>query len=409
MQQFIVGLDIGSHTIKAAVGELKKGGKPSVVRLIKMPSQGMRKGVVDDLTEVAQSLSAVLFEIKKVSKSALKNVFLGIGGPDVKVQTSNGAVAVSRSDSEIYQDDVNRAIQGSQAVTLPPNRMVIHFLVKEYVVDGVRDIRDPLGMTGNRLEVNSLVIDGFAPAIKNATKCVEMLGGGLGNLILSPLASARAILTKRQKDLGVALVDIGFGKTGISIYEENRLLHSAIFPIGSGNVTNDLAIGLKTAVETAEAIKLSFGTALAKEVSVREMVELQKIDSRLRGTVSKKFISDIIEVRLAEIFEFVNNELKTVNKTGRLPAGVVLVGGGAKCPGIVDLARQELKLAAQVGIPDLSELVIPSGELALQAEDPEFACAVGLLLWGSDQSLGKKTQRSSLGNSLRNVFRYFVP
>lgn len=409
MQQFIVGLDIGSHTIKTAVGELKRGGKPSLLRLIKMPSQGMRKGMVDDLTEVAQSLSAVLFEIKKISKAALKNIFLGIGGPDIKVQTSNGAVAVSRSDSEIYQDDVNRAIQGSQAVMLPPNRMVIHFLVKEYVVDGVRDIRDPLGMTGNRLEVNSLVIDGFTPAIKNATKCVEMLGGGLGNLILSPLASARAILTKRQKDLGVALVDIGFGKTGISIYEENRLLHSAIFPIGSGNVTNDLAIGLKTAVETAEAIKLSFGTALAKEVSVREMVELQKIDSRLRGTVSKKFISDIIEVRLAEIFEFVNNELKTVNKTGRLPAGVVLVGGGAKCPGIVDLARQELKLAAQVGVPDFSELVIPSGELALQAEDPEFACAVGLLLWGNDQSLGKKAQRFSVGNSLRNAFRYFVP
>lgn len=409
MQHYIVGLDIGSHAIKAAVGEVKKGGKLSLIHLIKAPSRGIRKGIVDDVTEAAQSLYAVLSEIKGISKLALKNIFLGVGGADTRVQTSTGVVAVSRSDYEIFQDDVNRAVQGSQAVSLPPNRMVVHFLVREYIVDGVRDIRDPLGMIGNRLEVQSLIIDGFAPAIRNLTKCVEMLGGGISGLILTPLADARAVLTNQQKDLGVVLVDIGFGKTGLAVYEENRLVHTAVFPLGSGNVTNDLAIGLKTGVEAAEAIKLSFGMAIAKEVGLRETVDLQKLNPRLKGSFSRKFIADIIEVRLAEILEFVNNELKGIHRAGRLPGGVVIVGGGAKMPGMIELAKQELKLAAQVSIANLSEMNMGPGELAAQAEDPEFACAIGLLLWGSDQVTKRKRMRFSFRNGFRNILRYFIP
>lgn len=410
MQEYIVGLDIGSYAVKAAVGELKKGGKLTLRHLIKAPSMGIRKGMVDDLTEAAQSLHGVLAEVKQVSKLALKNIYLGVGGPDTKIQSSTGVVAVSRSDYEIFQDDVNRVIQSAQAVNLPPNRMVLHFAVKEFIVDGVKDIHDPLGMTGNRLEAQSIIIDGFAPAIKNLTKCVEMLGGGISGLILTPLASARAVLSKQQKDLGVALIDIGFGKTSISVYEENRLVHVAVFPVGSGNVTNDLAIGLKTGVETAESIKLAFGSAIAREVGMRESVDLQKLNPKFKGVVSKKFIVDIIEVRLAEIFEMVQNELKAIGRAGRLPGGVVLVGGGAKMPGVVELAKQELKLAAQVGVGDTRAIEVPpAAEVMEQIEDPEFSGALGLLLWGYDQTASGHKVSISLRMKFRNIFRHFLP
>ncbi len=409
MQNYIVGLDIGSKTIKAAIGEASKDGKLLLIKVLKTPSDGMRKGVVDDTAEVMRSLSGILSEIKKIAKGGVRNIFLGVGSSDVKVQSSLGVVAVSRSDYEIYEDDIQRAIQGSQAINLPPNRMVLHSIVKEFIVDGVRDIRDPIGMIGNRLEVSSLIIDAFEPAVKNLTKCVETLGGGLSGLILSPLASARSVLSKNQKDLGVVLIDIGFGKTGMCVYEEGKLLHAAVFPVGSGNITNDLAIGLKTSVETAEVIKLSFGSALSREIGARESVDLSKIDPQAKGVVAKKFIAEVIEVRLAEIFEMVNNELKAINKSGRLPGGVVLVGGGAKLPGIADLAKQELKLASRVGVPDISSIDVGGGELSLQIEDPEFACPLGLLLWASEkQAESKKVQLRGHG-FLKNIIRYFVP
>lgn len=408
-QNHIVGLDIGSQSIKCVVAEVKRDNKLSLIRVFKMPSGGMRKGKVDDVGEATYAISNALGEIKKISKNALKNVYLGVGSADVKVQSSKGSVAVSRADNEIDQEDINRAIEGSRAVPLPPNRMILHAITKEFIVDGVGDIRDPLEMIGNKLEVNSLIIDSFIPAVKNLTKCTEIAGGGIAGLILGPLASARSVLTKNQRELGVILIDIGFGKTGLSVYEENKLLHTAVFPVGSGNITNDLAIGLKTAISTAETVKLSFGYAIAREVPRRESVELQKIDAKAKGVITKKFISEIIEVRLAEIFEFVNNELKHVNRHANLPAGVVLSGGGAKLPGIVELAKQELRLPAQIGVPDLTSLEIRNAELALQFEDPDYVCALGLLMWGGDKLSRPLGNPSSVKGFLKKIFGNFIP
>jgi len=409
MNNFAVGLDIGSHAIKAIVGEVGRDGGLTIVDVLTVPSSGLRKGIIQDVSDATQALSPIIGEIRKISKAASSNIFLGVGSSDLKVQSSIGVVAVSRADFEIYEDDVNRAIQSAQAVNLAPNRMVLHSIVKEYIVDGVHDIRDPLEMTGNRLEVSSLIIDAFQPVVKNFTKCVEILGGELGGLILTPLADARAVLTKNQKELGVVLIDIGFGKTSMCVYEEGKLLHAAIFPVGSGNVTNDLAIGLKMPIEAAEMVKLSFGSAVAREVGFRDTVELKKIDPRSKGTVTKKFISEIIEVRLAEIFEFVNNELKYIGKSARLPAGAVLVGGGAKIPSIVDLAKQELKMSVQIGVPESSFFRFRNSELAAKVEDPEFVCALGLLLSGHDKALGAKTMQLPMKGFLRKVFRYFAP
>lgn len=390
-QQYITGLDIGTNSLKAVVGELKNDGQLSVVKILKTPSGGMRKGNIDDLSELTRALNIMFGEIKKVSRGAVKDIFINVGGPDTHVQSSRGIVAVSRADYEIHQDDIDRAVQASQAINLPPNRMVLHAITREFIVDNVGDIRDPLGMIGNRLEVNSLIIDAFSPYVKNLTKCVEMAGSTVGGLIFSPLASARAVLSKNQKDLGVVLVDIGFGTTSLCVYEENKLIHAAVFPVGSGNITNDLAIGLKTSVDAAEAVKLTFGSASPKGISGRENIDLKKIDPNARNNVSRRFIADVIEVRLAEIFEFVNNELKLINKSGKLPVGAVLVGGGSKIPGLVDLVKEELSLPAQIGIPEVASLEMPSGELSLQAEDPEFSSAIGLILWGRDRMFNEET------------------
>lgn len=410
MSNYIVGLDIGSNSIKAAVAEVRKNNKLGLVQIFKMPSAGLRRGIVDDLPEATRVVTQVLGEIKKISKSATKNIFLGVGSPDFKVQGGMGMVAVSRADSEIYQDDIDRAVESSQAIKLPLNRMIVHSLINEFVVDGVSGIRDPLGMVGSRLEVNSLIIDAFAPGIKNLTKCVESAGGSISGLIFAPLAASRAVLSKNQKDLGVVLVDIGFGKTGMSVYEEGKLLHSAVFPVGAGNATNDLAIGLKTSISAAESIKLSLGLALAKEAPAREQVDLTKFDPAAKGTALRRHIADIIEVRLAEILEFVNNELKYIGKASRLPAGAVLVGGGSKLPAIVDLTRQELRLNSQVAVPNVSELDVNNPELMLQTEDPEMATVFGLVLSGADRiAEAKPAIGGGVGKFFRRIFGIFTP
>lgn len=408
MPQHIVGLDIGSQNIKTAVAEIKRDNKLNLIRVFKTPCQGMRKGVVDDIAEVTRSINLALNEVKKISTQAVKNIYAAAGSHDVRTQSSRGIVAVSRANYEIYQDDIDRAVEASRAVNLPPNRTILHSLIQEFIVDGVGQLSDPLGMVGNKLEVNSLVIDAFAPAVKNLTKCTEIAGGFVSGLVFGPLAASRSVLSKNQKELGVALVDIGFSKTGVSVFEENKLLHAAVFPIGSGNVTNDLAIGMKSPVSVAELVKLSLGSALAKEVPSRELVDLRKIDPAAKGTIGRRFISEIIEVRLAEIFEFVDNELKKINRSHKLPAGAILVGGGAKLPGLVDLARQELRLAAQVGLPDASLFDLADGQdLVSQIEDPEFAATLGLLLIGADQL--EKSSVNLKGNVFKKILRYFIP
>src|SRR3989344_7867707 len=210
---FILGLDIGSSRIKVAVGEIKKDGQLALSKVFRMPSAGMRKGMVDDIGEATRAINNVLFEVKKEFKLAHKNIFLNTGGVNAKAQTSRGIVAVSRADFEIQKDDIDRAIQASQAISLSSNRMIVHAITKEFVVDGVGEIIDPMGMTGNRLEANSLIIDAFAPAIKNLNKAVETSSGGLSGLIFGPLASASAVLSKNQRQLGVVLLDIGFSTT----------------------------------------------------------------------------------------------------------------------------------------------------------------------------------------------------
>lgn len=402
----IAGLDIGTSTIKVAVAE-DKNGHPNLTGVFREPAVGLRKGTVVDLAEASSAVSRALNEVRKFSPQALKMLYVNIGTHQVKAQHSHGIVAVSRADNEIYQDDVDRVIRASQAVNLAPNRIIVHNVTREYVVDGVGDVIDPLGLSGSRLEVSSLIVDAFAPHVKSLMRVIELSGGRVGGLVLDPLLASRSALSKTQRDLGVVTVDIGCGTTGVSVYEENKLAGVSVFPVGAQNITNDLAVGLKIPVGAAENLKLHYGYAIAKEVNAKETIDLQKFSLESGGVVSRRFVAEIIESRLAEIFEFVNNELKLLEKVGQLAGGAVLTGGGSKLPGITALARQELKLSSQVGLPLHDEWTKESAEKFPEVfEDPEYASALGLVMWGADKEQWyQKGGRSRIGN----LIRYFLP
>lgn len=384
MPNYLTALDVGSSNIKAIVAEEKKDGRLSVVGVIKQPSAGFRKGKLVDIDEAVDALRQVFADLRSISKRATENIYLNVNGSNIKSHLSRGVAAVARVDNEIRQDDIHRALQSSQALNLPPNHLILHNVTREFFIDDIGDIIDPLGMSGSRLEVSSLIISAFSPLVDGLVRCVEKAGGSVGALIFNPLAASRSVLTKHQKNLGTALIDIGFGTTTLAVYEENKVLHAASFPVGSGHITNDLAIGLKTSTAIAEEVKLRYGFALAKNISKRDMVGVQELDDSIDKEISKKFLSEIIEVRLAEILELVNDELKLINRDARLPAGIVVTGGGAKLAGLIELAKQELELAIQVGVPDTNAFEIDNANYKEMLLDPEFGVATGLLLWATE-------------------------
>jgi len=359
MANIITALDIGSGNIKALVAEVKNNGRFLVLAGLKQPSGGFRKGSLADFEEAVAALSKIVSELRQLSPKALKNVYVNVNGVNIKSCLSKGVAGVARADSEIHQDDIDKAVQSSRAVNLlSKNYIILHNITREFLVDGLGGIQDPLGMTGTRLEVNSLVIGAFSPIVNDLTKCLERNSVGIGGFIFSPLAASEGVLSKQQKDLGVILIDIGFGATGLAIYEENKILKAVSLPVGAGNITNDVAIGLRIAIGAAEKIKVSQGFALDKDISRKEIFDIQEIDSSLKGEFSKRFLGEIIEARLAEILETVDNEIKSLDHKVELPAGAVITGGGAKLPGLVDLAKQELKLPVQIGLPELANFEI---------------------------------------------------
>ena len=404
---FIIGLDIGTSLVKAAVAEIKDG-KPVLRAVFKEPSVGLRKGVVIEMGEVSPAVGRLFTEVKKNYKGGIKSVYVNIGTPQIKVQSSRGIVPISRADSEIYAEDVEKVVNSSQAVNMTTNRLIIHNVTREFIVDGVGDITEPIGLSGSRLEVSSLIIDAFAPHVKSVIRAVEIAGGKISGVVFNPLIASRAALSKTQKNLGTVLIDIGFGTTGYAVFEDNKLVSTGLIPLGAGNITNDIAVGLKIQAVAAENLKLHYGYALAKEVSSKESIELKKFSSQERGDISRRFVAEIIESRLAEILEFIENELRSMGKAGKLAGGAVLVGGGAKMPGLTALVKQELKLTTQIGLTMREEWGNEGNDFADVFEDPQFVNSLGLILWASEGEHHKHP--SPISNfRFKNILKYFIP
>ena len=382
---FVTAIDLGSSQIKGIVADVKKDGTVVAVKTVKKKSNGVRKGEVVDIEDTVKNLFEVLSEIKHFEKRCLKNLVFGISGTKSKFLVSRGVISIQRPDFEIIQEDVSRVIKESLAINLPPGWQIIHSFPREFIVDDIEvDDSNVVGLSGRKLEANVILIAIFSSIYKNFIKMAGLVLGKKsefdGSLIFNPLACDRAVLSKNQKELGVALVDIGFGTTTLVVYQDGKILTTKVFPIGSGNITNDIAIGLKCSVKTAEAIKLTFGCAFSREVSTKEKVDLAQFEEGQSAQVSRRYIAEIIESRVREIFSTVNDELKSLGKAGKLPAGVVISGGGAKAPGILDLARDELKMPAQLGLPNIAEFESSHAQIANEIDDPEMAVTCGLVL-----------------------------
>ncbi len=406
MSNIITGIDIGSSYIKGVVAEKRKDGQLSVLAVVKQPSVGFHRGVLVDPEDATRVLRDLVLDLQNISKRVTQNVFVNVNSEHIRVRNSRGIAAVARADREIQQDDVDRVIQASQAVKLQPNYMVIHNITREFFVDDVGDIHDPIGMTGNRLEVSTLIVEAFAPQTNLLLKILGHVGIKVGGIVFNPLAASRSVLSKKQRDLGVLMVDFGFESTSFVMYEENKVSYARSIPIGMRHVTHDIAMGIKVAFDSAEKIKLTYGYALSKEINRKDSIQLSEFDPTNKGEVSKRFIAEIIEVRLAEILELVNNELKVLGRSVQLPAGVVITGGGSKLPGIVDLVRQELRFHTQLGFPDLGPFEIMNPAHKELLDDPEFATALGLAIIGNTDD---RIVITNVKDMVKNFFKNFIP
>lgn len=406
--RIIASLDIGSSKIRTVVGvQDDTSPVPNIIGVGIAPSTGLRKGAVIDVEETINSISASLEDAERMAGEPINHVFLGIGGNNIESINSKGVIAVSQAENEISEEDVDRVLEAAQAVTIPSNRRILRIIPKTFTVDEQKGIKYPVGMTGIRLEVETHIITGFEPVIKNIEKCVLQSGVDIDDVIPSCLAPAEAVLSKRQKELGVIVVDIGCGGTALSVFEDGATLYTAVIPVGGENVTNDVAIGMRTSIDTAEKIKIEYGSVVPEDVSERETIDLSLVSKIDTHVISKKKLVEIIQARYHEIFVLVKDELAKIHRDGMLPAGVILTGAGSKIPGAIDLARETLNLPAQIGFPQNYDGVVD------KIDDPAYATAIGLLIWGSRyegrhhggfKGISLKKGLSGMKNWLKHLF-----
>lgn len=408
-ETIICGLDIGSNAIRVVVGQPAAEDTVTILAAVESTAEGVSKGMVSAIEDAVSSVSQALEKAERLSGVDIRSAYVGISGNHIISQDSHGVVAVGKANGEIQEDDVERVIEAAQAVATPPNYEIIHVIPRTFTVDGQTGIKDPVGMSGVRLEVDAQIIQGLSSQIRNVTKCVYRTGMDINDLVLGILATSEAVLDKRQKDLGVALVNIGSHTTSLAIFEEGDILHTAILPVGSSHVTSDIAIGLRTAIDVAENVKMDVGTVSVQSVARRDEIDLEQYGAESSEMVSIKTIAEISEARYEEIFTLVDKELQSIDRSGMLPAGIVLTGGGAKMEGVVELARRQFKLPAVLAKPQLQISAIE------KVKDQSFTTALGLMLWGielerSEQNSGilqKFIPKSGLLGKFKDVFKSF--
>lgn len=403
----IAAIDIGSSKIRTIVGVVED--KKNIINVIGVgisPSTGIRKGMVSDLDEAIANITASLEDAERMSGEAVHRVYVSFSGQTVETYDSRGVIAINGPNAEITEDDVDRVLDAARAVSLPANREILRIIPKRFAVDSQHNIKYPVGMTGIRLEVEAHIIAGQTSVVKNLEKCLHQAGVDIEEIIPSHLAGAESVLTRQQKELGVVLVEIGACSTNVAVYEEGNIIYSAVLPVGGEHVTNDIAIGSRIAIETAEKIKIEYGTCLSDDISDRDEIDLSQISRTDGHTILKKQLSKIIQARYQEIFLMVQDELSKVGRAGMLPAGGVLIGSAIKMPGVLETARQTLGLPIQIGFPRDIEGIVD------RVDDPGFVTAVGLIHFANRYGTASNLFNFSFDKILRSVgdfFRKLIP
>lgn len=384
-QQLTCGLDIGSSAIRAVAGDLaRETGEFYILGAYEVPSEGVLKGMISSIEDAVSSISACLEGVERMVGIPVKKVYVGISGSHITSLHSRGVVAVSRADGEIHESDVERVIDAAQAVATPTNYEILHVIPRMFTVDHQGGIKDPVGMTGVRLEVDTEIVQGLSTQVKNVSKAIFRAGVEVEDMVLGILACAESALSRRQKELGVVLVNVGAHTTSVAVFEEGDVVSTWVLPVGASHITNDIAIGLRTSIDIAEQIKLEYGNAVPDDISKKDMIRLSEVAENEEGEVSRKHVAEIIEARLEEIFEMVDKDLVKLGKSGLLPSGVVLTGGGVKIPRVVEVAKKKFRLPASLGMPLGVQTAID------KVHDVTFTTAIGLALWGFALRGGRK-------------------
>jgi cell division protein FtsA len=386
-EDIIAGLDVGSTAVRLVVGQMNSGpgrDELQIIGAVSSAAAGVNRGVVNSIEEATSSISACLDKAERVVGVPISKVFVSINDPNVKCERSKGVVAVSKSDGEINENDVARAIEAAKALAVPVNYEILHIIPIRFAVDNQQDVKDPIGMSGIRLEVEALIVHCLSTQKNNLTKAIYRTGLDIEDLMLAPLAASEAVLSQKQKDLGVVLINMGSSTTSLAVYEERNLIHAAVLPIGSEYITNDIALGLRCPINLAERIKLEHGSSQPDifekndEVDISDLVKQEEVSDDI-DIISRRYVAEIIEARVEEILEKVDDELKKIERSGMLPAGAILTGAGSHLPGLIDTAKQKLRLPVSLGTCKNVSAVIE------KVSHPEFLNALGLVVAGSSQ------------------------
>ncbi|MEE2961401.1 MAG: cell division protein FtsA [Myxococcota bacterium] len=398
----VVGLDIGTTKICCIVSEINQDGNLEVVGIGTHPSKGLRKGVVINIEATVESIKNAVREAELMAGCEIAHVYAGIAGGHIKGLNSHGIVAVK--DREVSDSDVSRVIDAARAVAIPLDREVIHILPQEFIIDHQDGIREPLGMSGVRLEAKVHIVTGAVTSAQNIIKCAQRCGLTVADIVLEQLASSDAVLSQDEKDLGVALIDIGGGTTDLAIWSEGSIIHTSVLAIGGDHITNDIAVGLRTPMEDAERIKQTFGCAMTSMVEEEETIEVPSVGGRKPRILSKRILTEIIEPRVEEMFSLVQQEIQRTGYEDLLASGVVITGGATLLHGMPDLAEDILGLPVRLGLPG------SVGGLTDVVRSPMFSTSVGLVLYGRDHEEHRyfKVRENNVYSKVKNRMKSWL-
>lgn len=415
MQRTIVGIDIGTTKVCTIVAQLSDSGRLNILGVGVTPSKGLDKGIVVNIDNAVSAIETSIEKAERLTGYRIGTAFVGVSGRHISSLNSRGVVAVQRPDQEITRSDIARAVEAAQAVAIPTQREIIHVIPRAYILDGYEGIRDPIGMSGSRLEVETHIVTGEVMAIQNLIRSVQRSGIGIDELVLQPLASGEAVLSAEDKDRGVVLVDIGGGTSDVAIFVQGGVWHTSVISLGGHHFTNDITYVLHTPPNTAEYLKLRYGSAIADEegdeYDDEREIEIDILNANEKQKINRTLLNQILQARAEELVELIYQEIRRSGYEGRLPAGVVLTGGGAQLARLDELMRDMLGLPVRIGLP--VDLVGLTDAL----ESPSFATCVGLLRWGMrNGSALSPSQRStdvsgkgSTYERLMNWLKEFLP
>jgi len=389
-KELIVGLDIGTSKIAAIVAEVRPEGGFEIIGMGSHPSRGLKKGVVVNIETTVNAIQRALEEAELMADCKIREVYTGIAGSHIKSFNSQGMVAIK--DKEVAQMDIDRVIETAKAVQIPNDQQILHILNQEFIIDGQEDVREPLGMSGVRLEVKVHIVTGAVSAAQNIIKCVRRCGLEVRDLILQPLASATAVVSDDEKDLGVCLVDMGGGTTDIAVFTHGAIRHTAVIPIAGDQITNDIAMALRTPTKDADDIKIKHGCALSQLADPQEMIEVPGVGDRDSRQLSLKTLAEVIEPRVEELYSLVQSELRRSGYEELLSSGIVITGGSSAMRGMVELGEEIFHMPVRIGQPQYS------GGLAEVVRNPRYSTAVGLLLAGMQQHRQQQISRMQIGS-----------